>query len=177
MKETGIVRRIDELGRVVIPKEIRRTLRLKESDPLEIFTERDMLCFKKYSPVASVGDFAEGVCAALSDATGKFAMIVDTDRVLSAKGNRAKDYVGASILKELGDVLCSRRAVTLDESTQGSIKRITENGEKVFENVVIVPAVAGGDLMGGVIVCGEERIDESEIALAKMCADILSRQF
>ena len=60
MKATGIVRRIDELGRVVIPKEIRRTLRIREGDPLELFTDRDELMLKKYSPIASIGRFAEG---------------------------------------------------------------------------------------------------------------------
>ena len=178
MKETGIVRRIDELGRVVIPKEIRRTLRLKESDPLEIFTERDMLCFKKYSPVTSISDFAESVCAALSEMTGRLCLITDTDCVLTAKGAKAKEYIGADILKEVGDVLSARRAVVIGAETDGSVKNITQTATAAAQKYVyIVPTVAGGDLVGGVILCGENEFGDTETKLARMCADILSRQF
>ena len=177
MKETGMVRRIDELGRVVIPKEIRRTLRLKESDPLEIFTERDMLCFKKYSPVNSISDFADGVCSSLAEATGKLSMIVDTDRVLSAKGQLSREYAGKEILKEVSDVLEARRAVIMDANTDGSVKAITVDGANRFKNVFIAPAVSGGDIVGGVIICSEDNIGRENVALAEMCADILSRQF
>ena len=177
MKETGIVRRIDELGRVVIPKEIRRTLRLKESDPLEIFTDRDMLCFKKYSPVSSVGEIAESLCASLAEMTGRLALVVDTDVVLSAKGAGAKELFGKTLLPEVTDVLAARQAAELTEETDGSVKAIVEGGVKRYPDVVIAPAVAGGDLFGGVILCGDKRCTGDEVRLTKMCADILSRQF
>lgn len=177
MKETGIVRRIDELGRVVIPKEIRRTLRLKESDPLEIFTERDMLCFKKYSPVTAVGDFAESLCAALSETTQRLCIITDTDCVLAARGAKGKEYVGKNLIKEMCDVLTSRRAVTFDGDTNGEVKRIVEGGEKQFENILVVPTVTAGDLIGSVMLCGGEAMRPDEIRMTEMCADILARQF
>ena len=75
MKATGIVRRIDELGRVVIPKEIRRTLRIKEGDPLEIFTDRDELMLKKYSPIATLERFSKATARSLNDLSGKIAVI------------------------------------------------------------------------------------------------------
>ena len=177
MKETGMVRRIDELGRVVIPKEIRRTLRLRVSDPLEIFTERDMLCFRKYSPVGSIVGFADGVCSSLSEMTGRLCLVTDTDRVLSARGAGARDYVGKNLLREATDVLSARRAVTFAETTDGNIKKVVEGFEYAFKNVFIVPSIAGGDLVGGVIMCGDERFKEKELPLVEMCADIISRQF
>ena len=91
MKATGIVRRIDELGRVVIPKEIRSTLRLKSGDPLEIFTDRDELMLKKYSPIASLEKFSEGTAKSLSDLSGHVAVICDTDGVLHASGHCSRD--------------------------------------------------------------------------------------
>ena len=91
MKATGIVRRIDELGRVVIPKEIRRTLRIKEGDPLEIFTDRDELMLKKYSPIATLERFSEATARSLNDLSGKLAAICDTDEVLFAYGDGKRD--------------------------------------------------------------------------------------
>ena len=87
MKATGIVRRIDELGRVVIPKEIRRTLRIKEGDPLEIFTDRDELMLKKYSPIATLEKFSKATARSLNDLSGKLSLICDTDGVLHAFGH------------------------------------------------------------------------------------------
>ena len=97
MKATGIVRRIDELGRVVIPKEIRRTLRIKEGDPLEIFTERDELMLKKYSPIATLERFSKATARSLNDLCGKLAVICDTDGVLHAFGDGKKDFDGKKL--------------------------------------------------------------------------------
>ena len=82
MQETGIVRRIDELGRVVIPKEMRKTLRIREGDPLEIYTEKDNLVFKKYSPIISITDYAKIVADGIEDLTQKTCIITDTDNVI-----------------------------------------------------------------------------------------------
>ena len=99
MKATGIVRRIDELGRVVIPKEIRRTLRIKDGDPLEIFTERDELMLKKYSPIAALEKFSEGTTKSLNDLSGYLAVLCDTDEILYAAGDGRKE-----LADESGDV-------------------------------------------------------------------------
>lgn len=83
MKATGIVRRIDDLGRVVIPKEIRRTLRIREGDPLEIFTEKDgEVIFKKYSPMGELGEFATQICNSLGRNTGRIAAFRSVTRSL-----------------------------------------------------------------------------------------------
>jgi len=99
MKATGIVRRIDELGRVVIPKEIRRTLRLKNGDPLEIFTSHDELMLKKYSPIATLERFSKATARSLNDLSGKIAVICDTDGVLYAFGDGKKDLDEKPYLK------------------------------------------------------------------------------
>ena len=177
MKETGMVRRIDELGRVVIPKEIRRTLRLKESDPLEIFTERDMLCFKKYSPISSISSFAEGVCGALADFCGRSCFVTDTDSVVSAAGAYSKEFEGKPLVKEMTDVILNRQAVTFTPETYGTVKKVTETSMRQGEYVLVVPSIAAGDVIGSVIVFSNEPIGAAVNEMAKMCAEILSRQF
>ena len=87
MKATGIVRRIDDLGRVVIPKEIRRTLRIREGDPLEIYTERDgEVIFKKYSPMGDLQDFADQICDSIGKNTGAIAAVSDRDSIIALSG-------------------------------------------------------------------------------------------
>ncbi len=177
MKETGIVRRIDELGRVVIPKEMRRTLRLKEGDPMEIFAEQDMLCLKKYSPVSSIKEIADSLTESLAEMTGKTAFIVDTEKVLSAKGQNVQMFLGKLILPELRDVLDARRSVVIGIETSGSIKRLFEQNDVDFNYILIVPTVVNGDIIGGVLLCGKEEISPEEIRFTTMCSGILLRQF
>src|SRR5690606_24522992 len=87
MKATGIVRRIDDLGRVVIPKEIRRTLRIREGDPLEIFTDREgEVILKKYSPIGELNEFANEYCESLHENTKFIAMITDRDNIIAISG-------------------------------------------------------------------------------------------
>lgn len=93
MKATGIVRRIDDLGRVVIPKEIRRTLRIREGDPLEIFVDRDgEVILKKYSPIGELGDFAKEYAESLFESTGHITMITDRDTIITVAGGSKKSF-------------------------------------------------------------------------------------
>lgn len=177
MKEIGIVRRIDELGRVVIPKEMRRTLRLKEGDPMEIYADQDTLCLKKYSPVSGVKEIAESLAESLAETTGRLSFIVDTERVLAAKGQNSQNFIDKIILPELRDVLDSRRSVVIGTETNGSIKRLFEQNEIDFDHILIVPTTVNGDIIGGVILCGKEDVLPEEIRFATMCSGILSRQF
>ena len=102
MKATGIVRRIDDLGRVVIPKEIRRTLRIKEGTPLEIFTDREgEVILKKYSPIGELSIFAKEYAEALAQTTGMISCITDHDQVVAAAGPGSKEFAGKEISKEL----------------------------------------------------------------------------
>ena len=96
MKATGIVRRIDDLGRVVIPKEIRRTLRIREGDPLEIFTEKDgEVIFKKYSPMGELGEFAAQICDSLGRNTGRIAAVSDRDAIIALSGAPKRELMEA----------------------------------------------------------------------------------
>ena len=98
MKATGIVRRIDDLGRVVIPKEIRRTLRIREGDPLEIFVDHDgEVILKKYSPIGELGEFAQEYADSLFEATNHIAIITDRDQIIAIAGASKKDFLGKSI--------------------------------------------------------------------------------
>ena len=106
MKATGIVRRIDDLGRVVIPKEIRRTLRIREGDPLEIFTDREGgVILKKYSPIGELTDFSKEYAESLQQVVGNIILISDKDAFISASGAPKKDYIDRKISNELEDVI------------------------------------------------------------------------
>ena len=108
MKATGIVRRIDDLGRIVIPKEIRRTLRIRESDPLEIFTDREgEIILKKYSPIGEMNTFAKQYAESLAQVSGRTALIADRDQFIAVSGG-FKSILGKSISKELEEKLNKR---------------------------------------------------------------------
>ena len=175
MKATGIVRRMDELGRVVIPKEIRKTLRIKEGDPLEIFTEQERLLLRKYSPVSKIDDFAKSLVESLFSLTGSDVMICDTDGIVAAKGPSAKELVGQKISREIMDVMEKRQNVFLKAD---EIIPLTENGIS-FDNEVIAPVLCEGDVIGAVIVCknGEKFCEDESVKLSAFAADFIARQF
>ncbi len=181
MKATGIVRRIDELGRVVIPKEIRRTLRLKDGDPLEIFTERDELMLKKYSPIATLERFSEGTARSLNDLSGCLAVICDTDEVLCAFGEGRKELNKKHISAALERVMHSRRSYLANRAEGGDILPLTEEeGAANATAQVIVPVVCGGDCLGAVSLLSFEegaRMESGAVNLCRLTADILASQF
>ena len=180
MKATGIVRRIDELGRVVIPKEIRRTLRIKEGDPLEIFTDRDELMLKKYSPIATLERFSEATARSLNDLSGKLAAICDTDEILYAYGEGKRDLDKKQLSEEMDKILKDRRSYTASLAEGGTILPITSSGETDITAQIIVPIVSGGDCLGAVAVLSKEegaKMDSSDMNLARLTADILANQF
>ena len=108
MKATGIVRRIDDLGRVVIPKEIRRTLRIREGDPLEIFTDREgEVILKKYSPISELGDFAKEYAETLYETLGTPVLISDRDEMIAAAGLSKKDYLNRRLSPGVEDIIRS----------------------------------------------------------------------
>ena len=110
MKATGIVRRIDDLGRIVIPKEIRRTMRITESDPLEIFTDREgEIILKKYSPIGEMGTFAKQYAESMAQVSGHIAMISDRDQFIAVAGGM-KNMLGKSISRELEEKINHRES-------------------------------------------------------------------
>ncbi|MBP5372577.1 MAG: AbrB/MazE/SpoVT family DNA-binding domain-containing protein [Clostridia bacterium] len=174
MKATGIVRRMDELGRVVIPKEIRKTLRIREGDPLEIFTDREQLLLKKYSPVSKIDDFAKSLAESLYTMTEESIVITDTDEVIAAKGRDVKDAIGQKISLELIAIMEKRESVSLGE---GVGIALTEGGLKSSREV-IAPIICEGDVIGAVVFLGENRENAAASEkLAAFAADFISRQF
>ncbi len=180
MKATGIVRRIDELGRVVIPKEIRRTLRIREGDPLELFTDRDELMLKKYSPIASVERFAEGTAKSLSEQSGYLAAITDSDVVLAASGTGKKAIAGKTVSEKLTEIMASRRSYLASRAESGDVYPVTAEDGAEFTAEIIVPIVANGDCLGTVILLSQEEgrvMEGSAVKLARLTADIIAGQF
>lgn len=180
MKETGIVRRIDELGRVVIPKEIRKTLRLKVGDPIEIYTEKDGLLFKKYSPLVSLQGFSEDVGESLYEMTQKTVVIADCNTVIFAKGKIAKNYHGKNISSALERAMIERKSIFLDAVSGSMLKKICDDDETEYSSQLIVPIISGGDVLGSIILLADDdtgKIGDSDIKLVKFSEDFIARQF
>ena len=180
MKATGIVRRIDELGRVVIPKEIRRTLRIREGDPLELFTDRDELMLKKYSPIASVERFSEGTAKSLHEQSGYLAAITDADNVLHAFGTGRKALVGKAVSDEMTELMASRRSHLASAAEGGSVMPVIKESDLSFTAQFVVPIVAGGDCLGAVVLLSLEEgaiMESAVVKLARLTADIIASQF
>lgn len=180
MKATGIVRRIDELGRVVIPKEIRRTLRIKEGDPLEIFTDRDELMLKKYSPIASLERFSDATARSLNDLSGKLAVICDNDEVLFAYGEGKRDFTGHKLSDEMEKILHERKSYVASLADSERVVPVIYPAAEGVTAQAIVPIVSGGDCLGAVILLSKtegDKIDAAAVNLTKLTADILANQF
>ena len=180
MKATGIVRRIDELGRVVIPKEIRRTLRIKEGDPLEIFTDRDELMLKKYSPIATLERFSGATARSLHDLSGRLSLITDTDEVLFAYGDGKRELDGKHLSEEMDKVLRERRSYTANAVEGGKILPPVRACAESYTSQIIVPIVSGGDCLGSIVLLSKDegaRMSVSYLNLAKLTAEILANQF
>jgi AbrB family transcriptional regulator (stage V sporulation protein T) len=177
MKATGIVRRIDDLGRVVIPKEIRRTLRIREGDPLEIFVDREgEVILKKYSPIGELGDFAKEYADSLSEATGHIACITDRDAVIAVAGATKKDFMDKAISAAVERIMEDRKPVLFP--------KVAETEEELIEGVkftsqVVAPIIAEGDPIGAVLLASREpeaKMSEMELKLAETAAGFLAKQ-
>ena len=179
MKATGIVRRIDDLGRVVIPKEIRRTLRIREGDPLEIFTDREGgVILKKYSPIGELTDFSKEYAESLQQAIGHIVLISDKDTFVSASGAPKKDYLERKISTELESIMDGRKATLIVENGKTiPLHNDEENG--VYASQVIAPIIAEGDAIGAVLILSktaDEKFGELELKLAETAAAFLGKQ-
>ena len=135
MKATGIVRRIDDLGRVVIPKEIRKTLRIKEGTPMEIYTDREgQIILKKYSPIGELNTFAREYVEALVQTTGRAACITDRDLVVAAAGSGSRELEGKEISRELDMVISGREGKMIDGKSRDNIGHFRRYGFLLRKN-------------------------------------------
>ena len=154
MKATGIVRRIDDLGRVVIPKEIRRTLRIRDGDPLEIYTDKDgEVIFKKYSLMGGLSDFAGQVCETLNKTTGHVTVITDRDACIAVAGAPRRDLMDKRIGEALEQVLEGRKVY--QHQPGGQPMAVSDESGKFFVSCA-APILAEGDVLGCVLFAAEE---------------------
>jgi AbrB family transcriptional regulator (stage V sporulation protein T) len=177
MKATGIVRRIDDLGRVVIPKEIRRTLRIREGDPLEIFVDRDgEVILKKYSPIGELGDFAKEYAESLNESTSHTTLICDRDVIITVAGSSKKDFLDKAVGSMLESCMENRKAVA--ESDGGSFELVKDVSDE-YSSLVAAPIIAGGDPIGAVILVSKEegvKMGHMEIKMVETAAGFLAKQ-
>ena len=178
MKATGIVRRIDDLGRVVIPKEIRRTLRIREGDPLEIFTDREGgIILKKYSPIEELTDFSKEYAESLQEVIGHIILISDKDAFISVSGTRKDDYEDRKVSQRLDELMEARKSVLLGIGNKEVIPLHKDDSLSGYKYQVIAPIIAKGDAIGSVIILSkDEEIGELELKLAETAATFLGKQ-
>lgn len=179
MKATGIVRRIDDLGRVVIPKEIRRTLRIREGDPLEIFTDREGgVILKKYSPIGELTDFSKEYAESLQQAIGHIILISDNDAFISVSGSPKKEFMEKKISEELEKIMENRKSSILGIENNKVIPLYTDDDENKYTCQVIAPIIAEGDAIGSVIILSKngEKFTDLEKKLAEIAASFLGKQ-
>ena len=167
MSGTGIVRRVDELGRVVIPKEIRRVLGIKEGTQIQILmSEGGEMTLKKYSPVEEKQSKMKEVCDILSVKTGLGVAVCD-DYKITAAGGALKGIVGKEISESFYRALEERRSGLYDNIT------ITKDGSIVGKKQYVVPIMAAGDLYGGLIITASDNVGEKNIAVCDVAAKML----
>ena len=177
MKATGIVRRIDDLGRVVIPKEIRRTLRIREGDPLEIYTATDgEVIFKKYSPVGELSEFAAQYADVLSRVSAMPTLVCDRDHVIAAAGISKREYLERRITPTLENYMENRRSYSAHVNSVDEIQPVEGVDHAA---AIIYPIIAAGDVTGAVVMLKDERVQtpsDTEIKLAQTAAAFFGKQ-
>lgn len=174
MKATGVVRRIDELGRIVIPKEIRRTLKIKEGTPLEIYSgENGELLLKKYSPILEISDFASEVAESIFSATDCNVIVTNMDKVISASGHAKNSYINKNIDAGIEKMINSRKAECF-EANQINTMLFADQKSTSF---AICPIISAGDVFGAIIIFSTAKgIGEAELNIGKAFADFLGKQ-
>jgi AbrB family transcriptional regulator (stage V sporulation protein T) len=182
MKATGIVRRIDDLGRVVIPKELRRALRLREGDPLEMFLNREGgIILKKYSPIGELGDFAREYAESLNETLGHIALITDRDKIIAVTGVNKKEFLNKPIGKAVEEVINNRKTLNYNNAMDLEDRHILQIDGKEYEiqDEMIAPIICQGDVLGTVILATKEigiTFGDLERKLAETAAGFLAKQ-
>jgi AbrB family transcriptional regulator, stage V sporulation protein T len=181
LKATGIVRRIDDLGRVVIPKEIRRTLRIREGDPLEIFVDRDgEVILKKYSPIGELGEFAQEYADSLYEAMNHISCIADRDTIIAVAGAPKKEFVNRPLSSAVEKVMETRKSILINNTTEHQFYQEADDmiGAR-FINEVIAPIISEGDPIGAVVMGSRDpavKMTDLELKLVETAASFLAKQ-
>ena len=179
MKATGIVRRIDDLGRVVIPKEIRRTLRIREGDPLEIFTDREgEVILKKYSPIGELGDFASEYAESLHNTSGHIICVADRDAIVAVSGASKKEFLEKQLSSELEKIMESKNTFVALSTESARINILSDDKAEKYSSQVISPIISEGDPIGAVMFLSTDpklKMGDVETKLAQSAAGFLGK--
>lgn len=173
MRSTGIVRRMDELGRVVIPKELRRTMRIKEGEEIEVIQKDDTLILKKYSAVSEMLDFQAEYASSIYRTTGYTAIITDNDKIVAVSGDLIKRSVGSQIDKRLQEIIDYRRTEVLKGR---EVLSFFDSKVEEVKGQVIVPIMVRGDVMGAVILYSKKEPTDTLIKTAETGAHFLGQR-
>ncbi len=176
MKATGIVRRIDDLGRIVIPKEMRKTLRIREGDPLEIFIQNGgEITLKKHSTLGNLSSIVTVYAEILAKTTGHTVCFTDKEKIISANGNLKKEFMDKAITQKLINKL-NERDLCIVKKQEINFFKVTED-EPIYSELLILPIIVESDVVGGILFLSEgDKLDNLEIKLAKTIAAIISSQ-
>lgn len=182
MKATGIVRRIDDLGRIVIPIEIRRDMNIRDGDPLEIFVDKNgEVILKKYSAVAELGPFGQGIVNSLHETTQHLALLSDRDEIVAVAGGQERQYLGKRVGEPVRRAMENRESLLFTPRThnhEGSAIEDADGGPCPFHSEVIAPVIVGGDPVGAILlVTTAENVSfgELEQKLTQTAAGFLAR--
>lgn len=176
--DTCIIRRIDDLGRVVIPKEIRKTLRIKEGDPLEFYIEKENVILKKHSPITALGEYSFVIADGIAKVTGKSCIITDTDKVVLV-GGKDKSLENKLLSDKMISVLKERKSLLIACGDGAEPIPITKS-DNGAENQIIVPIVGSGDCFGAIVLYDNDktsRFNSADVKLVRLSSYILSERF
>ncbi|KJS11270.1 MAG: stage V sporulation protein T [Peptococcaceae bacterium BRH_c8a] len=174
MRATGIVRRIDDLGRVVIPKELRRTMKIRNGEPLEIYLDRDgEVILKKYSPINDLGKFAQGYADSLHEVLGHVVCVTDMDEIIAVSGWSKKELLKKSISDKLGQTINTKQTTTLEEE-----HNLADDERVGFKRSIVAPIILDQGVIGSVIITSknDSPLGELELKLAETAASFLAKQ-
>ena len=172
MKSTGVVRRVDDLGRIVIPKEIRRTLRIRDGEELEIFVDNDVVVLKKFSKVADLGNVSKKIIDVVSSLVGKTVLVTDRDIIITGSGELKKNYLNKEISKKIENII-SNRTISIEKN----VKSISfADGIEDMYSYIIYPIISFGDVIGTVIMISTNSdISEFDVTISGMIAQFLGK--
>ena len=170
MKLAGIVRRIDELGRIVVPKEIRKTLHIKNGENLEIFIDGENIVLKKYSELGNMKELSDTITETLYQSLKSNVLITDTDKFISIAGSLKNKYLGLEISEKILKYINDRKIVTINNKELNMTKDKSEKG-----NIIISPIISNGDAIGSVIVISDKEITDNNKNSINLLTTILAK--
>lgn len=172
MKATGVIRRIDDLGRVVIPKEIRKNLRIKEGDNLEIFVQNEEVILKKYSMMNKINDLAQELTDAIYTFMKHSIFITDTDTIVAGSGPLKKNYINKNISDFIVESIKRR-----DRMIENHFKELKfTNEEPLTCSYVMTTILVNGEATGMILIISEdEKLGENEMQIASIVSSFMTK--